>query len=122
MPSRPDIAERIRRLRSPRDALDEANKLRKLQRTDWFNVNLGIMDRILYAKFTQYPELKASLLGTGNSELIEDSPVRAGRVCAWGYADRVQVDDFWGCGRDRQGRNELGKALMRLRDILRPVY
>ncbi|KAI0715550.1 DUF1768-domain-containing protein, partial [Fomitopsis betulina] len=106
MPSRPDIAERIRRLRSPRDALDEANKLRKLQRTDWFNVNLGIMDRILYAKFTQYPELKASLLGTGNSELIEDSP----------------VDDFWGCGRDRQGRNELGKALMRLRDILRPVY
>lgn len=26
---------------------------------------------------------------------------------------------FWGVGKDRQGRNELGKALMRLRERLR---
>ncbi|EPS93926.1 hypothetical protein FOMPIDRAFT_1020329 [Fomitopsis schrenkii] len=96
----------IRRLRSPREALEEAGRMRRLQRSDWFEVNVGIMDDILYAKFTQHPDLKASLLATGNRELVEDSP----------------VDSFWGCGRDGQGRNELGKALMRLRDRLRHVY
>ncbi|EPS93928.1 hypothetical protein FOMPIDRAFT_1135208 [Fomitopsis schrenkii] len=99
----PDLVTRIRHLHSPREALEEAGRLRRLQRSDWFDVNVGIMDNILHAKFTQHPELKASLLGTGNREIIEDSP----------------VDPFWGCGRDRQGRNELGKALMRLRDRLR---
>lgn len=78
------------------------------------------MDNILYAKFTQHPELRESLLGTGDSELIEDSPV--GSTCEEGHmtdAEVYQVDSFWGCGRDRQGRNELGKALMRLRTKLK---
>ncbi|EPS93921.1 hypothetical protein FOMPIDRAFT_1055529 [Fomitopsis schrenkii] len=100
---RPDLVTRIRHLHSPREALEVARRMRRLQRSDWFDVNVSIMDNILHAKFTQHPELKASLLGTGNREIIEDSP----------------VDSFWGCGRDRQGRNELGKALMRLRDGLR---
>jgi len=103
MTTRPDLAERIRLLPSPRAALEEAGRLRRLQRTDWFNVNVSVMDAILEAKFTQHPTLRNMLLGTGNSELVEDSP----------------VDSFWGWGRDRQGRNELGKALMRLRDKLR---
>ena len=79
MTTRPDLATRIRHLRTPREALDEAGRLRRFQRPDWFDVNIGIMDDILYAKFTQHPELKESLLDTDNSELIEDSPVRS--VC-----------------------------------------
>ncbi|KAG6331540.1 hypothetical protein ID866_7550 [Astraeus odoratus] len=43
------------------------------------------------------------LLGTGDAELIEDSP----------------RDYFWGIGADKTGRNELGKALQRLRQELR---
>ena len=31
----------------------------------------------------------------------------------------AKVDSFWGTGEDGKGRNELGKALMRLRDKLR---
>ena len=30
-------------------------------------------------------------------------------------------DDFWGWGPDHKGRNELGKALMSLRDELRAL-
>ncbi|KAH9932389.1 uncharacterized protein B0H18DRAFT_987921 [Fomitopsis serialis] len=103
MITRPDLADRIRGLPSPRAALEEAGRLRRLQRTDWFDVNISVMDAILEAKFTQHPELREMLLGTGESSLIEDSP----------------VDSFWGWGRDGQGRNELGKALMRLRVKLR---
>ncbi|KZT66591.1 DUF1768-domain-containing protein [Daedalea quercina L-15889] len=103
MLNRPDIAERIRQLPSSRAALEEARRVRRLQRSDWLSVNIRVMDGVLEAKFTQHPLLRDMLLKTGNRELIEDSP----------------VDSFWGCGRDDLGRNELGKALMRLRDKLR---
>ncbi|KZT01034.1 DUF1768-domain-containing protein [Laetiporus sulphureus 93-53] len=96
----PALAERIRRLPSARAALEEAARSRRLQRSDWFDVNVGIMDMILEAKFTQHSHLRRMLLDTGESQLIEDSP----------------VDSFWGVGRDGNGRNELGKALMRVRD------
>ncbi|EKM52582.1 uncharacterized protein PHACADRAFT_261102 [Phanerochaete carnosa HHB-10118-sp] len=101
--TRPDLAERIRKVPTPRAALEEATRLRKLQRSDWFDVNISIMDQILEAKFTQDARLEKLLLDTGDSEIIENSP----------------VDPFWGCGADGQGKNELGKALMRLRERLR---
>ncbi|KAH9932377.1 uncharacterized protein B0H18DRAFT_952470 [Fomitopsis serialis] len=103
MPDKPELAERIRLLPTSRDALREAGNLRELQRADWFDVNIRVMDDILEAKFAQHLSLRDMLLKTGNTELIEDST----------------VDSFWGCGQDGQGRNELGKALMRLRDKLR---
>ncbi|KZT64793.1 DUF1768-domain-containing protein [Daedalea quercina L-15889] len=102
MPNEPKVAEHIRELPSSRDALEEAGRLRWFQRADWFDVNIRVMDNILEAKFTQHFSLRDMLLGTGTQQLIEDSP----------------VDSFWGCGQDGLGRNELGKALMRLRDKL----
>ncbi|KZT64767.1 DUF1768-domain-containing protein [Daedalea quercina L-15889] len=103
MPTRADLAERIRKLHTPREALDEAGRLRRLQRPDWFDVNVDIMDEILKAKFTQHQGLRGLLLSTGDRDIVEDSP----------------VDSFWGWGHDREGRNELGKALVRLREKLR---
>jgi ribA/ribD-fused uncharacterized protein len=87
---RPELAERIRNLRSAREALQGA---------DWFDINLGAMDRVLELKFSQHLRLADMLYNTGDAELVEDSP----------------TDSFWGIGEDGQGRNELGKALMRLR-------
>jgi ribA/ribD-fused uncharacterized protein len=100
---KPELAERIRKLPSSRDALQEAGRLRRLQRPDWFDVNIGVMELILELKFTQHPRLGQMLLGTGSAHLVEDSP----------------TDAFWGIGEDGQGRNELGLALMRLRDKMR---
>lgn len=66
-------------------------------------MNIGVMERVVEAKFRHHEDLREMLLATGDRELIEDSP----------------VDSFWGCGADRQGRNELGKCLMRVREKLR---
>ncbi|KAI0715555.1 DUF1768-domain-containing protein [Fomitopsis betulina] len=99
----PLIAEEIRHLSSARDALAKAGRHRDRQRADWFTVNIGVMDAVLHAKFTQHLELRELLLGTQEAELIEDSP----------------VDAFWGWGSDGMGSNELGRALMRLRERLR---
>ncbi|KAG6877984.1 hypothetical protein C0993_001189 [Termitomyces sp. T159_Od127] len=58
-----------------------------------------MMDVALIHKFQQHIDLKLKLLATGDAELIENSP----------------FDSFWGNGANKLGRNELGKALMRLR-------
>jgi len=98
----PALAERIRKLPTPRMAQQEARKEAHRQRTDWLDVNVAIMDNVLNIKFSQHRSLRHMLRNTGSRELVEDSP----------------IDSFWGIGRDGKGRNELGKALMRLRERL----
>ena len=60
------------------------------------------MEEALYKKFVQHPDLMARLLKTGIAELI--------------YAEAS--DAFWGEGPAGQGYNELGHALMRVRQRL----
>jgi len=103
MDHRADIAELVRQCHTPRAAFDLAHRYKSHVRTDWLTINISMMDEILQLKFEQHPDLKNELLSTDDVELIENSP----------------VDSFWGNGADRKGRNELGKALMRLRDRLR---
>jgi len=57
----------------------------------------------LYLKFKQHPDLRTLLMGTGVAPII--------------YADAI--DHFWGEGEGGRGANELGKALVRVRDRLR---
>ena len=78
-------------------------------RPDWEEVKDQIMDEILMAKFTQNPKLKEKLLATGEAKLIEGN--------TW-------HDNYWGnctCSRCRhiEGRNQLGKTLMSIREELR---
>ena len=61
------------------------------------------MEDVLYHKFMQHPTLLDLLFSTGAAELI--------------YNDKH--DDFWGVGPRGNGGNELGKALVRLRERLR---
>ena len=60
------------------------------------------MEEALYKKFTQHQPLMARLLKTGIAELV--------------YAEAS--DAFWGEGPAGQGANELGHALMRVRQRL----
>ncbi|KAG1743478.1 DUF1768-domain-containing protein [Suillus lakei] len=102
--SQPAIAEHIRKCGDrPSAVFDEAHRHQKWVRSDWRQVNIEKMEVTLRLKFTQHSDLKALLLGTGDAELVEDSP----------------KDYFWGVGADGSGRNELGKALESVRDELR---
>jgi len=80
-------------------ALSEAKRLRTEARKDWERVKIKVMDTVLWHKFTQHPQLKSQLMSTGNCKFVEDST----------------TDLFWGIGENGKGRNELGKALERLR-------
>ena len=72
-------------------------------RPDWEEVKIDVMERICRAKLQQHEYVQRKLDQTGDLLLVEDSP----------------YDSFWGWGPDRQGRNELGKVWMRLREASR---
>ena len=73
-------------------------------RSDWEVVKLGIMERIVRAKFAQHPELAERLVATGTLPLVEGN--------AW-------HDVYWGADVNTgEGENHLGKILMKVRDEL----
>lgn len=101
LPDHPEIAERIRESADPAEAyrISAWGQEKKLARSDWKRVWMEMMDKVLLLKFQQHPKLRAMLINTGEAELI--------------YAD--EDDAFWGRGPIGEGKNELGKALMRVR-------
>ncbi|KAI0790016.1 hypothetical protein C8Q75DRAFT_793093 [Abortiporus biennis] len=104
---RPNLAEHIRTCSEhPSVAFAEARRFQPEVRRDWMAVNVEKMDKALWYKFTQHQDLKDELLATGDADLVENS----------------DKDAFWGIGADGKGRNELGKALQRLRVKLRNGY
>lgn len=68
-------------------------------RSDWDNIKIDVMYRVLKCKFSMYLHLKSMLLSTAGSVLVEASP----------------HDLFWGGGREGEGLNYLGRLLMKLR-------
>ena len=73
---------------------------RKIEiRDDWEEVKDNIMFAIVYAKFSQNPDLKQKLIDTGKAPIIEGN--------TWG-------DTYWGQV-DGKGKNMLGKILMIIR-------
>ncbi|EIM82322.1 DUF1768-domain-containing protein [Stereum hirsutum FP-91666 SS1] len=103
MKYRPDIAEMIRSCGTSREAFDLARRYKDDVRSDWLKVNVAKMEKVVNLKFTQHPLLKDELLATGDAPLVE----------------AAAVDAFWGYGPDGKGKNELGKALVRLRKRFR---
>ena len=98
----PELADEIYKARSAHEAYKIAKANADKVPDDWHDIKVGIMEEIVRAKCEQNPYVKQKLLDTGDLDIIEDSP----------------KDNFWGWGKDRDGRNELGRVWMRLRDEL----
>lgn len=70
---------------------------------DWDVIKPKIMYAAVRQKFLTYPAIQAELLSTGDELIVENSP----------------FDAYWGCGADGNGRNQLGKILMQVRQEIR---
>ncbi len=99
----PDHREKIRNAPHPKIARKLGRKRFKKMRGDWTKVKAVIMTRGVYTKCRTHPEVAQQLLATGNRKLVDNS----------------LYDYYWGCGRDRRGRNTYGKILMNVREKLR---
>lgn len=101
------IETKIKNCASPGDAarMGRDRKHPVPLRRDWEKVKDDVMRAVVLAKFRQHKDLQEILLSTGDAELIEDTT----------------SDYYWGCGTDGTGKNMLGKILMEIREILKPV-
>ncbi len=99
----PELVEAIFEARSAHDAYKIAKANGDKAPKNWEEVKVGVMYEICKLKLTQNPYVLEKLSLSGDLNIIEDSP----------------KDDFWGWGPNRDGRNELGKIWMKLRDELR---
>lgn len=77
-------------------------------RPDWDDLKVGVMEDLVFQKFSKHEDLKALLLTTGDRKIFE--------LNTWG-------DEFWGVTQDSHGRlkglNTLGTILMNVRQELR---
>lgn len=96
----PEVFELIKVACSPHEALAIAKEHRSKRPEDWDERKVEVMYDICRLKLLQNPYVLQKLEQTGDLDIVEDSP----------------KDDFWGWGPNRDGRNELGKIWMRLRD------
>lgn len=94
--------EQVRAARSAREAAHLGRTLPGL-RGDWDAVKDEVMLRALRAKFTQHPDLRAQLVRTGDSVIIE----------------HTSNDAYWADGGDGSGRNRLGELLIQVRAEVR---
>lgn len=95
--------EEIRLEASPMIAARMGRSREFAMRSDWEQVKERIMHRAILAKFTQHADLRSILLETGDAEIVE----------------HTRKDSYWGDGGDGQGKNMLGKILMRVREELK---
>lgn len=75
--------------------------------SDWSRTKFERMRGVLWAKFTQHPDLADLLLSTGDARLVESATV-----------DNA-VNRLWGEVEGKGGRNMLGLMLMEIRSKLR---
>jgi ribA/ribD-fused uncharacterized protein len=88
---------------SPHEAAQRGRDRSRPLRKDWEQIKDTIMFTAIALKAQQNPHFKEKLIGTGDAEIVEDSP----------------IDGYWGTGKDGTGKNMLGKLLMELRDTLK---
>lgn len=99
----PYLIDQILHARSPHEAYQIANAHADQEFENWDDIKVDVMEAICRLKLEQHPYVRQKLLETGDLLIVEDSP----------------KDAFWGWGPNKDGRNELGKIWMRLREELR---
>jgi ribA/ribD-fused uncharacterized protein len=106
----PEIRELIRKEKSPMGAKMKAKSHQKFRVVEpMSDEDVENMKKCVRLKFEQNPEIRIMLLGTGDSEIIEDIGNRNGeRHKFWG-AKRVNENQF-------DGINMMGEILMELRN------
>ncbi len=96
----PALAKKIYKAKSAHEAFKIAKTNADRAPKNWHQTKVKVMEDIVRHKLKQNPYLIHKLMQTRNRYILEDSP----------------KDNFWGWGLKRNGRNELGKIWMKLRD------
>lgn len=109
------VADQILAASDPAEVKGLGREVRGFDGAVWENHRYGVVVAGNRAKFGQHDDLRSYLTGTGESVLVEASPVDP----VWGIGLAAEDPDAQRPSRWR-GRNLLGFALMHVRAELRP--
>jgi hypothetical protein len=98
----PKDQEIVRKASTPMEAARKGRDRKRKLHKNWESMKENVMREALLAKFTQHSELKALLLSTQESKLVE----------------HTQNDAYWSNGGNGKGKNRLGHLLMEIRKKL----
>ncbi len=101
----------IKKATKPLHAKRLGRKVKPWDQAKWEANCSDIMEKILVAKFS-HPAMKSLLLDTGDVAIYEAAP----RDKVWGIGIGVEAGER---GEAHRGRNLLGKALVRAREVVR---
>jgi ribA/ribD-fused uncharacterized protein len=93
------IQEHVRACKSAHEAMKYAQSLPEHYRKGWDEVKVTLMYEVCLAKYNQHPYIQEKLEETGDTVLVESSP----------------IDSFWGWGPNKNGLNHLGRIWMQIR-------
>ncbi|MEU6167159.1 NADAR family protein [Streptomyces tanashiensis] len=93
----------MRRARTPLRAAELGRDASRPLRRDWERVKDDVMRRAVATKFRAHADIRDALLSTGDEGIVEDTT----------------TDHYWGRGRTGNGKNMLGRILVRTRSQLR---
>lgn len=106
------VAEQILNETDVRTIKALGRKVKDFDNELWDKHKEDFMYNACYAKFSQNAELRDFLLGTGNSEIVEASPVDS--IWGIGFSSDRAMENI-----DKWGQNLLGKTLVNVRTRLR---
>lgn len=96
----PAIIQQILNCKTPKEASNIGRDRNNIRIPNFREIKLDKMYEGVYYKFSQNKEIRSKLIETRNQEIKEMSV----------------KESFWGVGPDFDGRNEIGKILMRVRE------
>lgn len=111
-----DIANKILKASSPLEAKKLGRQISNYDDNKWNAARVGIMEEVVFAKFSQNLRLKETILATGNRTFVEASPYD--KIWGVGLSEkdpRVQNPSQW------KGLNLLGKVLTNVRKRLQSM-
>lgn len=103
----PKIIEKIKTARSPFKAWEVSQKYKSQQVPDFNERKVEILTEINRTKLKQHEDIKKAIIDSGNVPIIKH------------ITTGPKADGFWDDGEDGEGRNEIGKIWMKLREELK---
>ena len=108
------IRDEILKVSHPKQAKELGRKVRSFDGAVWDENKIQIVQQANLLKFSQHPELREFLLGTGDRIIVEASPYdRVWGIGMTGDHPHAEQPERW------RGENLLGFALMAVREQLR---
>lgn len=99
------VVKKILLAPTPKIASEIGRDRNNILRKNWRIIKNDVMYNAVFYKFFSNEQLRKKLLATGNEEIVEET----------------EKENYWGCGPNKDGKNNYGKILELVRENIRRI-